>query len=342
MKLPKTILMLSLVTAIVGSSVTANAQDDGRLFGNGRFLRRLTGQQFQPKPQPKQVQPPRTPTKAVPGIRQPAKSTSRATPTPARKPGQPNFAQPNFNKPTLANPNLRKPSANSRPTALNSTRRESTPSRDVRTHLRDPAPSDRDQELPPLVTKSAKKTTMGFGMLIETRDNKMVVTKIDPKGNAHKAGVRAGDQVVGAGGVKLESMDEFNGITGILGEGDQLEFIIVRRGQKQERLIQFGKTPEVGDVAPGEVAARETTSRSARVGTGLRSVMNESSTRQPTTASRTTPVLNQTIQQQRQEIERMRLEIQRLRQSQSASTIEPANPVGRTILNGPALSGPKR
>ena len=337
MNLPKILLVFGLLASMIGSTLMANPPQDDKLFGNGRFLRRLTGRSEPPKAQPKKpakVKPKTQPSKKLP--------TSGKAPTLARKPGI---------VPTLA-----KPSKTSRPTSM-----DRSPNRLPKPSVKSNSSDSDSAQLPAEATRSAKKPTIGFGMLLETRGKNMVVTQIDRKGNAYEAGVRTGDQVVGAGGVDLESLDDFNGITEILGQGDQLEINFVRRGKKQKMLIQFGEGPEEGEVVDANASAGSAPGPKTgkydfvpdpqpAVGSGLRSVMqgNNQANRQlaprnvPKTAGRMpNPMVNQTIDQQRRQIERMQREIERLRESQSA--IEPATSViGETILEGPALSGPKK
>ncbi|MFK7766539.1 MAG: PDZ domain-containing protein [Mariniblastus sp.] len=346
------LMMVALLTSVIGSTVTAAPPQDDRMFGGGRFLRRLTGRSEEPQPKPKSAQP----KKAAP--KSSARPGSGKAPTPARKPGS---------APTPA-----KPSTTNRPTSMNRTpNRLPKPATNPNARVGSGVKStigDAETNLPPASTRSAKKPTMGFGMLIETRGKDMIVTQIDPKGNAQDAGVRRGDIVLAAGGVDLESIDEFNGITEILGQGDQLEFKISRRGKTEKKLIQFGEPPKEGEVTtakPPETAPGPKTGKYDFVpksGSGLRSVMQgdlQTTPRQsqargqlspnqnsPVTASRApSSVVNQTIEQQRRQIERMQREIQRLRQSQSggSSVIEPAtSSSGGIIFEGPALSGPKK
>lgn len=187
-------------------------------------------------------------------------------------------------------------------------------------------------------------------MLLELRAKKLVVTQLNPRGNAHEAGIRKGDVVIDAGGMELGSLDEFNEVADILGQGDQLEFEITRRGKKEKVLIQFGTAPKEGEIVKAKpakandysfVPETDETSRS-----GMRSVVEPP---QQSKKNRIKPqpvpqpirtsqlqVLNrnagsndqQTIDQQSEKIKRMQLEIERLQTG------------GRSALEGPSLSGP--
>jgi len=101
------------------------------------------------------------------------------------------------------------------------------------------------------VTQSAKKQSLAFGMLLKTRGDDLVVTQVNPNGNASKAGVRKGDLILGAGGIEFGSMMEFNQITDVLRDGDQLEFLVGQAGKESKKLIAFGKIP---DMTPREIA----------------------------------------------------------------------------------------
>ncbi len=313
-----------LASTVLCGSAAAEYQD--RLFGNGRFLRRirddLTG-----KPTPKKP----TPANAS------SKSKSK-TPTPARRPSS--AKKPNSKSPTLANRSGKTPTPTVRPLAATNR----TPA------IAGPAGSKASK-------RSAKKATIGFGMLLESKGDAIVVTKIDSRGNAKEAGLKAGDVIQGAGGVDLTSIEEFNEISDILGSGDQLEFTVARRGKTKDILIQFGTAPDEGEVAKTPAPKKENNysfvpERVDNSQTGLRSVLNQPAVQtKPTTTNprgqqnglRPASVEQRLISEQRLQIQQMQQEIQRLKQrSQMTPRIVPAEttPPGKTILEGPSLSGP--
>jgi C-terminal processing protease CtpA/Prc len=93
-------------------------------------------------------------------------------------------------------------------------------------------------------TRNAKKR--GFGMLVEVDKNeKLVVSQVDSNGNAVAAGIRRGDFITQLGGVDLGSLDEFKEIGKVLGEGDEMDLQISRRGQKKDVKVQYGEIPEI-------------------------------------------------------------------------------------------------
>jgi len=324
-------LIIVATVAIFVFPLESIAQE--RMFGNGRFLRRLrddlTGRSFQPKPAPKPAyKKPKLANKKAPT---PAVKPKAGAPTPARRPagtvgsGVPTPASrtapinsrtprtPDLHAPTLAQPKTKIP-----PSIVSA------------------------DKLPPMPTKSAEKPTINFGMFLQTRNDKLVVTQIDPKGNASKSGVKRGDVIKGTGGIDLTNMQEFNEITEVLSQGDQLEFVIDRGGKEKEMLIMFGKLADrKNEIAPAEpVDSKPLDFELDRKPVGqpvnshndnMRSVI-QTSRNQPTSQYQPSQENNNIIEQQRAEIERMRLEIERLRQSQGGSE--------STTLKVPSLSGP--
>lgn len=95
------------------------------------------------------------------------------------------------------------------------------------------------------ITRSAKKQSEAFGMLLETRGEDLVVTQLNPAGNASKAGVRKGDLIRKVGGVELDSMLAFNEITAVLKDGDSLEFLVDQAGRESKKLVLFGEAPDM-------------------------------------------------------------------------------------------------
>ncbi len=264
MKLHQALIVATLsLSVLVGDTY---AQDsDKRMFGNGRFLKKMRDDIFGTKPK-----------KDSPAPYQSRNSTPKRNPLSLSVKGKGNVPTPAL------------PSDGQRPAAIDSksTYQHRSPQSQAKRSLAANSKSAQYQKpttirnkpqarptqnstLSPQViesvTRSGKKQTLAFGMLLETRGENLVVTNIDPNGNANKAGIRKGDMILGAGGLELGSMLEFNEITDVLRSGDQLEFVVSRSGKKDKKLILFGEAP---DMTPKEVAQSNGTSPSNAVGTG--------------------------------------------------------------------------
>ena len=84
-----------------------------------------------------------------------------------------------------------------------------------------------------------------FGMTVtENKDGVLVITQVHPRGNAAQAGIRPGDVVAEIGSVEPGSKKEYESIVDIMSEGDQMEFVISRRGKENTLMVQFGDLPE--------------------------------------------------------------------------------------------------
>lgn len=303
---PFKLLLVFAVATIVSQSIDMQSVDaQERLFGNGRFLKRMFGEQSpQPAPQPK-------------------------VPTPAQRPSQ-------KTQPTSAGQAIR-PKAKHKPRAIEPARSENT--RESINRL-PKSPAAENQNVEP--TRSSNKATLGFGMLIKLRNEKLYVAQLDPKGNAAEAGVRVGDQLVAGGGIDFKSVVDYNGIGEILEDGDQLEFSMLRGGHEKEMMITYGTAPEEGilegNLEPNEAGAETTRRRpiespavsqintranssflptQQNVQTVPRSRGNSSSYRQTTGQ----PDSSQTIRDQQREIQRLR---QQLEQLSGQGSISPA------------------
>lgn len=161
-------------------------------------------------------------------------------------------------------------------------------------------------------------------MELEMNSDKVIVTKLDSKGNARKAGLKKGDVIHKAGGVQLGSLEEFEEITKILGQGDELEFGIESRGKKSDISIQFGKLTEKPTDA-STIQPKKDNDYSFVPGgadktpTRLHSVLGQLkenvSQLKPTGKQTNSRPSNeqQTIEQQRRQIEQMQLQIQQLK-----------------------------
>ena len=311
---PIKLLVTFAFSAIAFQSLCVQLTDaQEKMFGNGRFLKRVFGdilpQSSPPKPSPS--------LKAIP------------------KPGQ---------QPTLA----KRPSQAARPTSANQTARpRSTAPRSIQparsadnlaTTNRLPKSTGADSQAK-IPTRSSAKATLGFGMMVRARAEQLYVDQLDPKGNAATAGVRRGDQLISGGGVDFESVADFNGIAEVLEDGDQLEFAVKRKGTKKEMLIAFGKVPadQTGELLEGTVETDNATAQRGKMrapavnqintqpnssfmpnrqnvrSTGNRSFSN--SNQQTTGRSGTT----QTIRSQQEEIQRLRSQLEQMQRQGSGS-----------------------
>ena len=316
-----TVAVLSVT--VLTSNLFAECQDD-RMFGNGRFLRRLrddiTGKtSATPKATPKSNK-----SKAKPNAKEP---------TPAGK-------RPSISFPTPATPQggVSKQSARrnttARPTAVRS-------KASVSPKLASPKPTVSDSK-----RSKEKGSNMvpakGFGMQLELKSDKFIVSKVDSRGNAQKAGIKRGDVILSAGGVELSSVEEFIEITKILGQGDQIELQVEQRGKEKDVVIQFGQVPkpdEITRVSPTKTKNDNSfiPQRDDNSQTGLRSVLNQQ--RQNAGSVDT----QQTIELQRQQIEQLQREVQRLkRQSNASSSIQIAPATDDTIWKSPSPTASRK
>ena len=305
-------------TTIVVQSIgvqSTNAQE--KKFGNGRFIKRMFGDLI---PQSKPAPRPNLNAKPKPGQQ----------PTLAKRPSQ-------TSQPTLANQKTR---------ARSTDPRSIQPARDVdrratTNRLPKTPTADRQTAMP---TRSTAKATLGFGMMVRVKGEKLIVGQIDPKGNAATAGVRTGDQLVTGGGIDFESVADFNGIAEILQDGDQLEFTVSRGGREKEMLIVYGKAPadQSNEMLEGSFEANNATKSTARQSTMQRPAVNQINTQANSsfmpngrnvqaTSNRSFSNSNQqstgrsgtsqTIQSQQEEIQRLRNQMEQLkRQGSGIST----------------------
>ena len=187
-------------------------------------------------------------------------------------------------------------------------------------------------------TRSTAKATLGFGMMVRLKGEKLYVDQLDPKGNAAAAGVRTGDQLITGGGIDFESVADFNGIAEILQDGDQLEFTVKRGSSEKEMLIVYGTAPD--DMLEGDFEANNAAQPVKRRGTMQRPEVNQINTQenssfmpngrnvQSTTnrsfsnSSRQTTGragTSQTIRSQQEEIQRLQYQLQQMKQQGSGS-----------------------
>lgn len=239
MNVSRSIIIVAIATMVLGSGFGSSdvvGQERERAFGNGRFLRRVFGESDKKSAA--------------------AKSKAKKSKAKAKKDASKN---PKGKQPTLAvrpstdrNASSAMPSRGQRPTPANSLSRTParhgagsdnsfTPRLPKQTDIGTTRSGERD---PALVTKSTPTPTLGFGMLVEARGEKLVITRLAPKGNARKAGFKTGDVIIHGGGIDFESIEEFNQVSEALKDGDQLEFSIKRRGKEEKLLLPFGDPVE--------------------------------------------------------------------------------------------------
>ena len=184
------------------------------------------------------------------------------------------------------------------------------------------------------IQPSGSDAAASFGVVVQmAKNNKMVVTRLDPQGNAIRAGLKPGDIVKSVGSVKLTSVEEYNQITKGLKPGDQMEFEIVRRGRTQKALVSYRRAPlETQVAATGNVPEIKGTLRPYDATTvsleGVPSVLDHSMqpaarvSRLPQAAPSVVAVpganeqrLHRTIESQRAKMQRMEQELEMLRKT---------------------------
>jgi len=190
----------ALATIIFQSVGVQSVDAQQRMFGNGRFLKRVFGDITSPSASAKQ---------------------SKLAPPAKKLPFQPS-------QPTAA----RRPQ-NAQPTLASKTSRPHSP------RAIQPDSSDTNQASINRLPKSSATV-----VLVELKNDKLYVSRLEPDGNAANAGVRVGDRLVAGGGIDFESLSDYNGVGDILEDGDQLEFELERNGREKETMIVFGKAPE--------------------------------------------------------------------------------------------------
>ena len=361
---------LSLVALMTLLIFTGDSFAQEKMFGNGRLLRRIrdnfNGGRIKDA---KSALTPKSGSNSKLKIPTPAKPSTNApkfTNSGVRPPSRsktPTLAAPKLAAPKLATP---KPSAtlvapkidsriNSRvesrntPPIVESTRRESR------------------------VTRSGKKQTIGFGMVLESNGKNFVITQVYPKGNAKESGLKVGDKVIKAAGIELNSIEEFNQITDVLREGDQIE-IEYRRGNKNDKsFIMLGEGPDLeeqtvqliepavtsdsGKNKPGLSAPGSNfefvppqANRAPSIVSQPRRNYKPSQTYRPSQTQLLQPAAPQKsagrveyekqLAQQRREIELLNAELRLLRQR--ATVPENTKLQGNSILQVPDLQGPGR
>lgn len=170
----------------------------------------------------------------------------------------------------------------------------------------------------------------GFGFTVRDQGDEIIITSVDPLGNAAEAGLRRGDAIVGIGGVEVDSQKAFDEIAEILNPGDTIEVSYRRGKQTNDVQIGYGQAPEVdehpetaGLLAPGDDAG---TFR------GSQSVLNQDST------ARQIEHLNRTVIEQQRVIEQLQNQIRQMQQTGAPGAFAPPNRSSNSVLQDPSSS----
>ena len=192
----------------------------------------------------------------------------------------------------------------------------------------------------------------GFGMMVQkSKNDKLVVSGVQRGGNASRAGLRPGDQLLSFGGGKLTGMEELTQIAKTLGQGDQVEVEFNRQGKKQKSLLQFGLAPQEGQIVTSSRSSKGTIeSVDMEMDSDMLSVLDSPvehiSRRGPIAASPAIAAkkpsngkitsLNETIEQQQSKMEAMAEELKLLRKAHQPA-VEPTE----NNWTFPDLAGPE-
>lgn len=101
--------------------------------------------------------------------------------------------------------------------------------------------SNRPSQPRPNVARGDAK--QGFGFQLAEKNEKLIVARVDPNGNAAGEGVRPGDVITGVGGVEVETTIAFDEIAEILSNGDTIEIAFQRGGKPREIQVAYGEAP---------------------------------------------------------------------------------------------------
>ena len=101
--------------------------------------------------------------------------------------------------------------------------------------------SNRPSQPRPNVARGDAK--QGFGFQLAEKNEKLIVARVDPNGNAAGEGVRPGDVITGIGGVEVETTIAFDEIAEILSNGDTIEIAFQRGGKPREIQVAYGEAP---------------------------------------------------------------------------------------------------
>ena len=195
-------------------------------------------------------------------------------------------------------------------------------------------------------TPATRSQRNGFGFQISLAgSDRLVASSIERNGNAAEAGLRRGDQIIEIGGIEASTVEEFDEISKIMGQGDEMEFKIRRSGKVQTLSVRYGQLPKLEDVeASNSSSVTESNSSSSsssaqrydfapprssgtQNGGGIKS---SNSVLSPTSSSSTRStirssqaqgqieVMGKTIREQNLQIEKLQQELRQLRRSYGA------------------------
>ena len=181
------------------------------------------------------------------------------------------------------------------------------------------------------VTRSTRNG-FGFQIALAANDN-LVVSSVERGSNAEEAGIKRGDKILEIGGIEATSVEEFEEIAKIMGQGDELEFKIARASGQQKMNVRYGELPELEEEEEEvERPALSTSSSEKRYdfsppsnsdGRSPNSVLSRSQSQSQSgyqsvsstrndAANRQIRLLNQRIGEQNRQIQKLQLELQKL------------------------------
>ena len=175
---------------------------------------------------------------------------------------------------------------------------------------RSPQQARPSQPRPNVARGNAKQ---GFGFQLTEKNEKLIVSRVDPNSNAAGEGIRPGDVITGIGGVEVETTGAFDEIAEILSNGDTIEIAIQRGGKPSEIQVAYGEAPnpeESEEVAVrGQVEPNRAQAPSRR--TADFAPPRQTFSDQP--SSRQIHQLNSLVRQQSQKIQALENELRVLR-----------------------------
>ncbi len=181
----------------------------------------------------------------------------------------------------------------------------------------------------------------GFGFVISDVDEKLIVTRVESGGTAAEAGIRRGDQIVGIGGVDVDSKEGFLEIVEILNQGDAIEISYLRGKKTNEVQINFGSAPKAEELQTADHLAPGASGRRNLAPDRNGSRVAGSSVLDQQSMARQIDNLSQTVEQQRRVIEQLQNQIQTLQPTSSPNAPRTAVPPirsGNSILQTPRSS----
>lgn len=309
-------------------------------IGRGRLLKKMRDDLFgSPEQRAKEeaarraaVQKKREAARRKAELEAQRRAQANRQPTPAQRNRQPTPIQ---RTPVQGTPTQRAPSPRASAQGVPAQRSQQTQQR---------SPARRQTPSKQVASSSNKQSKrVGFGFEIVERKDKLIISKIDGKGNAAEIGLKRGDEIVGIGGIDVDTKESFDEIAGILNSGDTIEISYKRKGQVDDILIPFGQPEEMEDTAgiedeiqtPSRIDGNDfappaNTAQGSR--RGDRSDVLEREIQQ----------LNRTVSKQRQTIEQLRTQIRALQQTSAPQLPNrPSSRTGSSVLQGgPAFNGP--